>query len=183
MRKSYTQPRSQDVHKLIEEMFIRCDYVLSNVLGGEIAWFPRDNSEIIIIISELMEIEPQLVLYCSIRDYLQFRGLKWLMLMILQFLCASEVWVQLSGVFQSGSHRVAIRMSARLHSFLEFKVHSHGYWQNLFPRGCQTEVPIFLLAVNQGPLSAFRGCSRLLALIGPLTTQQLTSSRLAGESL
>lgn len=41
---------------------------------------------------------------------------------------------------------------------------SSGYWQNSVPCTRRTEVPVFVLAVNWGPLSAFRGHSCSLAM-------------------
>lgn len=71
-----------------------------------------------------------------------------------------------------------LKLLAGLCFFLELGPFSssHGCWQNPIPYGCRTVVHIFLLAVSQGLLSASKGSH---FAHGPLTTWQLSSSRLA----
>lgn len=69
-------------------------------------------------------------------------------------------------------------------SFLKPRVLSPAwsYWQNLILCGRGTEVPVFLLAVSQGPLSDPRGSHGSWSR-SPLTTWGLTCSRPAGVFL
>lgn len=50
-----------------------------------------------------------------------------------------------------------------------------GSWQNSFPCGCRTKVPVVLLTISQGLRSAPRGGSQVLATRDPPLQPQRTS--------
>lgn len=79
-------------------------------------------------------------------------------------------WGWLHSVLCSEYCRVAIRVPARLPCFLKLRLLSQtrGFWKNLVPCGCKTEVFVFLLAASQGPFSTLWGLYEVLALWLPL---------------
>lgn len=71
-------------------------------------------------------------------------------------------------VLCAGSHKAKIKVSARLGSYqrswrrIDFQAYS-GCWQNSVLCGCKTEIPIFLLAVGWGSVSAPRNHTLVLS--------------------
>lgn len=124
------------------------------------------------------------VSYCCVTNYHQLGSLKQRTSTVSWF-----PWVRIlargGSVLCSGSPR----LQSRRHLGCVFtqklnreRVHFQApcCWQNLFSRGCRTEVPTCLLAVGQGLPSAPRG----LRLTGPPPPDNVavTSSKPAGET-
>ena len=81
-----------------------------------------------------------------------------------------EFWHSLSWAFHSGSHKAVIKVSARLHSYLEGQLEKNLFpgslrWRhNSFICSCVSEVPDFLPTVSWGPFSAPRCHTQVLAM-------------------
>lgn len=115
-----------------------------------------------------------LAFYCCVTDFHELSGSK-----------STHLSVHSSAGQKSGHgmaefcaqeyHKVDIRVQIGLSSLLEALGEKsasklNGCWQDSFPRGCTTEVHIFLLTVSQGPFQ-FREAT-LLAMWPPLGNSQ-----------
>lgn len=87
--------------------------------------------------------------------------------------CRSEAWVPCGWACCSGYHKADIKVLAGLNSILNWERWGricfpvHPWWPNSVSCDCKFEVPIALLAVSQGSLSAFGGYPHSLSH-GPL---------------
>ena len=73
-------------------------------------------------------------------------------------------------VLHSGSHQAEIKVSASgilIWRLDQGKIHFQVPWQSSFYCSCMNEVPIFVMASSQRPLSAPRGHSQVLVIDSP----------------